>query len=231
MNNFERVESYINYAIGIANDNQHGYSQINRNGNPDYDCSSLVISALRSAGFPMSGASYTGDMYKALINDGFELVSRPYKRGDIFLSHNDRKQHTAIYIGDNKIVHARGVKGHPESGDQSGDEIAITNVTCFAPDFVFRYPIMKEVKLMKYVEVLMPVIRRGDKCFAVGVLQTLLNQQCGYYLVVDNDFGMKTEQAVINFQKSKFNNPNDHDGIVGVMTWGRLLNGLSNDKK
>ena len=30
-----KMEKAINWAIAIANDNSHGYSQINRNGNPD----------------------------------------------------------------------------------------------------------------------------------------------------------------------------------------------------
>lgn len=42
------VESAISWAIAIANDNSHGYSQSSRWG-PDYDCSSFVISAFRSA--------------------------------------------------------------------------------------------------------------------------------------------------------------------------------------
>ena len=35
----------VNFMIDTANDNTHGYDQIHRNG-PDYDCSSLVGTAL-----------------------------------------------------------------------------------------------------------------------------------------------------------------------------------------
>ena len=38
------IESAVNWAVGIANDNSHGYDQNSRWG-VDYDCSSLVISA------------------------------------------------------------------------------------------------------------------------------------------------------------------------------------------
>ena len=55
------VESAISWAVSIANDNSHGYSQINRWG-PDYDCSSLVISAFRNAGVDVGAATYTGNM-------------------------------------------------------------------------------------------------------------------------------------------------------------------------
>ena len=36
-----RVEKAVQIAVGIANDNSHGYSQTSRRG-PDYDCASLV---------------------------------------------------------------------------------------------------------------------------------------------------------------------------------------------
>ena len=57
------IKIAVNEAQKIAKDNKHGYSQKNRTGNPDYDCSSLVIHCLDKAGFPMSknGASYTGN--------------------------------------------------------------------------------------------------------------------------------------------------------------------------
>ena len=60
-----KTESAVQWAINIANDNRHGYSQANRWGNPDYDCSSLVISAWQQAGVPVksNGATYTGNMY------------------------------------------------------------------------------------------------------------------------------------------------------------------------
>ena len=41
-----KVDTYTDYMIAMADDNSHGYSQINRGGNPDFDCSSLVGHAL-----------------------------------------------------------------------------------------------------------------------------------------------------------------------------------------
>ena len=43
------IESAVNWAVKIANDNSHGYDQNSRWG-PNYDCSSLVISAFEQAG-------------------------------------------------------------------------------------------------------------------------------------------------------------------------------------
>ncbi|MFR8905050.1 MAG: hypothetical protein ACLVHS_14945 [Blautia wexlerae] len=42
-----KTEKAVTWAIEIANDPAHGYDQDNRWG-PDYDCSSLVISAWRT---------------------------------------------------------------------------------------------------------------------------------------------------------------------------------------
>ena len=46
-----KVDTYTDYMIAIALDDSHGYSQINRGGKPDFDCSSLVGHALSKAGF------------------------------------------------------------------------------------------------------------------------------------------------------------------------------------
>jgi cell wall-associated NlpC family hydrolase len=59
-------------AVAIAEDAAHGYDQANRWG-PNYDCSSLVITAFESVGIPVraSGATYTGNMKKAFKKCGF----------------------------------------------------------------------------------------------------------------------------------------------------------------
>lgn len=65
-----------------------------------------------------------------------------------------------------------------------------------------------------------PVLRRGDKGAAVGMLQALLNKN-GATLTVDEDFGADTEKAVKAFQRSKALKP--VDGIAGKDTWAGLL--------
>ena len=61
----------------------------------------------------------------------------------------------------------------------------------------------------------MITIRLGSKGSEVKALQELLNK-AGYNLVVDSDFGPKTEAAVIAFQKQ---HNLEVDGIVGLKTW------------
>ena len=43
-----KIEKAVTWALAIANDNTHGYDQQYRWG-PDYDCSSLIISACWSS--------------------------------------------------------------------------------------------------------------------------------------------------------------------------------------
>ena len=127
------VERYVRWAIDIANDSSHGYTQDleRRWGYPDYDCSSLVISAVRSVGLKTGDAVYTGNMISELTKYGFvwHWGTSDLKRGDILLVHNSRRQHTEIYIGKGQTVGAHiaetgGIYG--VGGDQTGHEIDVS---------------------------------------------------------------------------------------------------------
>ena len=128
-----KVENAINWAIGIANDNSHGYSQSNRWG-PDYDCSSFVISAFRSAGFNTGSAANTGNMRSQFTQNGFDWIPwsqignmSNLQRGDILLRDTGiwEKQHTEIYLGNGKNVGAHSNRGYPQTGDQTGTEVSV----------------------------------------------------------------------------------------------------------
>lgn len=60
-----------------------------------------------------------------------------------------------------------------------------------------------------------PALRRGDKGDDVATWQRLLVQH-GHTLVVDGDFGPKTDAATREFQRAR---GLQVDGIVGPMTW------------
>ena len=145
-----KVENYVQEAIRIANDNRHGYSQYNRWGNPDYDCSSLVTTVVENSGIPVktNGSTYTGNMYNAFIKSGFKDVTnsvnlRPgagLKRGDGLL--NPRRP-TEIYIGNGKMVGAKidevgGIVGR-RKGDQTGREICVSWYKNYPWTCVLRY--------------------------------------------------------------------------------------------
>ena len=70
----------------------------------------------------------------------------------------------------------------------------------------------------------MRMLKTGDKGYQVWVLQTLLiarGYSCGETRA-DSDFGRATKAAVLNFQQA---NGLEVDGIVGPMTWAKLLRG------
>lgn len=133
-----------NWAVAIAEDNTHGYDQTNRWG-PDYDCSSLVISAYEQAGIPLktNGATYTGDLLQVALNTGFQLVddlTGGYVTGDILLADG----HVAIYTWNNNLVEAsineNGDVVGGETGDQTGKEIYNHSYYDYPWKYVLRYP-------------------------------------------------------------------------------------------
>lgn len=226
------IDKAINWAVSIANDNSHGYDQLHRWG-PDYDCSSLLISAWQQAGVPVqaNGATYTGNMKNVFVKCGFEAIkfsrSVSLKRGDVLLN---EKHHTAMYIGDGKVVMAsineQGKAVGGRTGDQTGREILTCNyyVPSYGWDYILRYPTQEEVI---NVSVTLRQIKEGDICVEVGMVQTLLNKlgyvgKNGRALTVDNDFAPNgnTAYAVANFQKAKGLNP---DKVIGPKTYELLL--------
>jgi len=242
-----KIEAACNWAVNIANDNSHGYDQINRWG-PNYDCSSLAISAYDQAGIPVkaSGATYTGNMRKAFEKCGFKII--PYVkgmtliRGDVVLcdhySNNKYYGHTLIYLGNGKIVQAsineKGTTRNGVSGDQTGREIRVGNFYEYSHgwDCVLRYEYVE----VATVNVEMQVLKQGDIGEQVKTLQRLL-KELGYkgrpvngsqkVLTIDGDFGLNTAYAVGQLQttmraKGIIQNV---DYIVGSYTWNYLLKG------
>ena len=136
------VKSAIEWALKTANDNLHGYSQNTRWGNPNYDCSSFVISAYEAAGIPVieAGATYTGDMRAAFLKCGFEWIPgnpdvNSLQPGDILLDESD---HTEMYIGNGQNVGAHS-NYDGFNGDSSGREVCVGNYYSHPWDGVLRY--------------------------------------------------------------------------------------------
>lgn len=136
------VERAISWAIAIANDNSHGYSQSSRWG-PDYDCSSLVISAFRNAGVDVGTAVTTRNMRSQFTQHGFQWIpwsqiggTSNLQRGDILLN---EQAHTEIYLGGNQNVGAHSNRGYPQTGDQTGTEVSVSGYYYHPWDGVLRY--------------------------------------------------------------------------------------------
>lgn len=130
----------VSFAVRIANDNSHGYSQAVRSlyntANPkSFDCSSLVLTAyyyaflenglVEQANYLKRNCSYTGNMLR-MLNAGFETVARNQTahaqmiQGDIELN---TTYHTALAVDKNNIVHARSSEGTKDTIDNFGNEI------------------------------------------------------------------------------------------------------------
>lgn len=134
------------WAESVAADDAHGYDQTSRWG-PDYDCSSLVISAYKSAGLALK-STYTGNMRADFLAHGFQDVTglvnlgsgAGLQRGDVLLN---ERNHTALYTGSGRIVHAagneRGGAVGGRTGDQTGREITAAAYCNFPWDCVLRY--------------------------------------------------------------------------------------------
>lgn len=138
------IEAAISWALDVAADDSHGYSQANRWG-LDYDCSSFATQAYREAGVDIGGGSgvYTGNMIQYFTAAGFETVydvnfstQEGLMRGDVLLN---TVHHTAIYLGNGRIVQASSDRGYPQTGDQTGTEIWETGYYDYPWDVVLRY--------------------------------------------------------------------------------------------
>ena len=225
-----KADIYTSFMEEVARDDSHGYSQLNRYGDPDYDCSWLTIDALRHAGFEMAGATYTGNMDKVLEAEGFKNVISSVNvatgagliRGDVLR----KPGHVAVYCGNGMEVEAAadeygGIEGR-NPGDQTGWEILIQP---YQPVWtaVYRYDenqILPETYSFKFKKVW-----KGCTGKDVKRLQALLRARGfrdddGNTIKIDGVFGDKTEQAVKRFQKKY---KLDADGIVGRDTWTKLL--------
>ena len=140
------IDDAVDFAVQMANDNTHGYSQVirslyNISAPKSFDCSSLVLTAYyyafmknglsEQAAFLKQNCGYTGNMLQ-MKKCGFEVVATKQtaharmKKGDVELADNNpdgSNSHVALAIDGDNIVHARSSEGTTDTKDNSGNEI------------------------------------------------------------------------------------------------------------
>lgn len=230
------IDKAVQWAIDTASDNSHGYSQVDRWGPSDYDCSSYVITAYRQAGLKLTGASYTGNMKSAFLADGFfdatSLVNLGsgggIQKGDVLLC----ASHTCIAIGAGRVANCRTDEGNPQAGDQSGSEIRLQGYWNYPWTTVLRYK--GEEKESSTATATLPVtevkeehgwkpgtLKRSAKYNVSNVvLQALLTARgfnCGQ---IDGYFGPLTEIGV-NHAKRYYGL--ERNGECDYALWIKLL--------
>lgn len=216
------IDDAVDYAIRIANDNEHGYSQAVRSlyniTNPkSYDCSSLVLTSYyyafmkngltEQAEYLKRNCSYTGNMTK-LTNCGFEIVARnqtahsQMQKGDIELNVT---YHTALAIDGDNIVHARTSEGTSDTKDNSGNEIRTQSWYRYSKGWDMRLRLTgKGINLVSNTTLSTSTeLKLGDTGSEVKALQESLiklGYSCGSY-GADGEFGSGTKSAVKKYQK------------------------------
>ena len=229
------IDNAVARALEIAADDSHGYDQTSRWG-PDYDCSSLVISAFRKAGVPLS-CTYTGNMRSDMMRCGFVDATGSVdlgtgaglERGDVLLNH---VHHTAMYIGDGQLVQASineyGTTTGGQIGDQTGREIYTRGYYNYPWNTVLRYkgssgtvpdisPVISQ--LDRNITVSLPELKSGDIDVSVAMLQAALKYKGYNPRWVDGEFGAQTGAALKAFQAD---HGLDADAICGKATWSEI---------
>lgn len=242
------IHTAVNEAIAIAKNNKHGYSQKNRNGKPDYDCSSLIIHCLDVAGFPMSyyGATYTGNMRKALIKCGFKNVRSEIniktgaglKAGDILLN---ERYHTAIMVSSTMVVAAHD-NYDGKTGDSSGKEIDIYKYRNYSKgwEYVFRYEkniktddaniynVASDCILGKYGNGIDRIKNLRAQGYDTEKVQTAVNRIIRYFTVakdvIDGKYGNGETRTTL--LRKKGYHPEDVQKIVNNILAGNIPNNL-----
>lgn len=225
-----RIDTYTSFMEEIARDDSHGYSQLHRYGNPDYDCSWLTIDALMHAGFDMDGATYTGNMDAVLERNGFQNVISSVNvatgagliRGDVLR----KPGHVAVYCGNGMEVEAAsdeygGIEGR-NPGDQTGWEILIQP---YQPVWTAIYRFDEGGIVAEEYDIPFKKVWFGCRGNDVKRVQALLRgrgfrDDSGNTIKIDGVFGNATKQAVIKFQKKY---KLEADGIAGRDTITKLL--------
>ena len=189
------IEKAVSFMIDIAKDDSHGYDQIHRTGGTDYDCSSLVGTALNQAGFNVKKSSTTRTLRAQLLACGFKTVSvgGARKRGDIFLKEG---HHVVMCTGANNIVHAsineKGKTTGGKPGDQTGKEICVRSFYNYKGGWDYHFRFSDAISTQPTTK---PSTTPKNDLVALGQQHTI--NYTGHNIGVDGMYGPQTRANIV----------------------------------
>ena len=198
-----------------------------------YDCRGFTDWILKQYGFDLEGEGATGQWNskknwckKGIVKDGIPqnvLVN-------LFIQKNGKMTHTGFYYNGQTIECSDGVQHFEKMKSNRWTQWAVAN--CFADLMGTPETKPKPAEPVKEQTKVYKTIRKGNKGALVKELQTTLSK-LGYDLGIcgiDGDFGIATQNAVKEFQrthKDENGRPLAIDGVVGQKTWTALEKAVS----
>lgn len=214
------IEKAVSFMIDIAKDDSHGYDQIHRTGGTDYDCSSLVGTALNQAGFNVKKSSTTRTLRAQLLACGFKTVSvgGARKRGDIFLKEG---HHVVMCTGANNIVHAsineKGKTTGGKPGDQTGKEICVRSFYNYKGGWDYHFRFSDAISTQPATK---PSTTHKNDLVALGQQHTI--NYTGHSITVDGINGRNTKANIVRCFQCAMNHDYRSnlkvDGACGINT-------------
>lgn len=218
------IEKAVSFMIDIAKDDSHGYDQIHRTGGTDYDCSSLVGTALNQAGFNVKKSSTTRTLRAQLLACGFKTVSvgGARKRGDIFLKEG---HHVVMCTGANNIVHAsineKGKTTGGKPGDQTGKEICVRSFYNYKGGWDYHFRFSDAISTQPTTK---PSTTPKNDLVALGQQHTI--NYTGHNIGVDGMYGPQTRANIVRCFQVAMNHDYHSglkvDGVCGKNTINAL---------
>ena len=192
-----------------------------------YDCRGFTDWILKQYGFDLEGEGATGQWNskknwckKGKVSDGIPqgvLVN-------LFIWNGSSMSHTGFYFNGATVECSNGVQYFEKMKSNRWTHWSVAN--CFA-DLMGNPETVKPTEPAKEQTTVYKTIRKGNMGTLVKDLQTMLSK-LGYDLGicgVDGDFGIATQNAVKEFQRTHKDENGKAltvDGIVGEKTWKAL---------
>lgn len=221
------LSKFVERMLYWCDEASMGYDQGNRwdiRDGGECDCSSLVIFALREAGFATGAASYTGDMAEALTANGWRRIAPTGspRVGDILLNEG---RHVAVCTGPGRMSYAsideRGKASGGKAGDQTGRETKTVSGTSYSKGWDCYLRWGGAGAAGKGGEVYgFRTVKKGMRGDHVRLFQAAYNERFGGSLAVDGSAGPATHAAIGDAQ-ARLGIARDYS--CGPDTWAHLL--------